>query len=274
MPCTGECGRCKACFTLTDKDVFRMKEAEKAMTKSSNFTELATAVETLGTILEHDQGRDAIHVAVVACTSTERLHPGQHVTVTESDGSHVASAAASLHNGIVDPFLDQAAVWPGNRFWVLLYPRTITSLRHLWTHPDFRDEADVIRSELSELVEAKAREMFPQMLSEAQAKEKAEKEAQAALPAYQKIQDFLNGSDVPLTVEDFVNAGTGPDWDYREPNSDNWDTYGWSNGGEYLTILGRDAYGEIPPEMWDAVEDLSGKRVPPERRATYFSCSC
>jgi hypothetical protein len=48
----------------------------------------------------------------------------------------------------------------------------------------------------------------------------------------------------------------------------------YRNDGEYLFFAGRDAHGEIPPEFWDHVEVVTGKKIGPEDRAQYFSCSC
>lgn len=105
-------------------------------------TTFATALDSLGTILPSDPGRDAIHLATYAVVSDERLFPGQHIGI--KDGK--ASASAEKLIGIVDPFL-MGQIFPGQMFWLVLYPRTITSLRHVWTHPEFTPEGPIAVSE-------------------------------------------------------------------------------------------------------------------------------
>lgn len=92
----------------------------------------------LGQIIDTPQFRDAIHVAVAPVSSNETLYPGQHVGVITGT-SEVSSIANALH-GIVDPYLKHA-VTPGQKFWLFLYPQTVTGLRHDWTHPAFVDAA-------------------------------------------------------------------------------------------------------------------------------------
>lgn len=88
-------------------------------------------------IADGDRRRDAIHIAVAPVTAAEPLQPGQHVGFVASDTEHVGTTDSSdCHIGIVDPFLKQA-VNKGERFWLYLYPNTVTSLRHYWTHPAF-----------------------------------------------------------------------------------------------------------------------------------------
>lgn len=102
------------------------------------------AVATMGTILPVDVGgRDAVHVAVISAIAGETLHPGQHVGLNDAstDDSDRVAATMTKHIGIVDPFLE-CVVYPQQRFWLYLYPRTITGLRHLWTHPDFDHVGD------------------------------------------------------------------------------------------------------------------------------------
>ena len=87
---------------------------------------------SVGKIITTPQERDAIHIAVAPMVATELLSPGQHVGLTH-DG------AAGFSNdpvGVVDPFL-KTVVRKGQKFWLFLYPNTITSLRHEWVHPAF-----------------------------------------------------------------------------------------------------------------------------------------
>jgi len=90
---------------------------------------------TIGKLADDGAGRDAIHVAVAPMIATERLWPGQHVGVI-GDRAGVREPFV----GIVDPFL-AGAVQEGQRFWLFLYPNTVTLLRHQWTHPAFSDAA-------------------------------------------------------------------------------------------------------------------------------------
>jgi len=92
----------------------------------------------LGKLIDGPAFRDAIHIAVVAVTSDEELEPGTHVGLVEGSVNKVQhlNALYGTEIGIVDPFL-KSAIKPGQRFWLVLYPQTITSLRHEWTHPAF-----------------------------------------------------------------------------------------------------------------------------------------
>lgn len=95
------------------------------------------ALETLGMLIPANSGRDAIHLAVEPVVAGQRLAPGQDVGFLP-DGT-VGLTDAPL--GIVDPFLKQL-VAPGERFWLVIYPRQITSLRHVWSHPAFPEAPD------------------------------------------------------------------------------------------------------------------------------------
>lgn len=97
------------------------------------------ALETLGTIIDGWQKRDAIHLAVEPIEAGERLAPGEDVGIR--DGK-VYNSGLPGWLGIVDPFL-KLAVQPGERFWLVVYPRQIHSLRHVWTHPKFPDATEL-----------------------------------------------------------------------------------------------------------------------------------
>lgn len=86
--------------------------------------------------------RDAVHVAVFVATCVDRrVTPGQRVCLA-ADAVHVVPARDCPFDksvGIVDPYLTDP-VEPGTPFWVFLDPKTVTGLRHVWTHPAFPEE--------------------------------------------------------------------------------------------------------------------------------------
>ena len=83
---------------------------------------MSDAQKLVGQVNTTEHGRDAIHVAICPAIAIREMRPGEH-----------------LENGIVDPFLKDR-VQPGQRYWLFLYPNTVTSLRHVWTHPAFASE--------------------------------------------------------------------------------------------------------------------------------------
>lgn len=95
---------------------------------------MADVPEWLGKIIPADAvvGRDAFHIACAPVVAGCKLSPGERVELHE--GKAVEDNGLAI--GIVDPLLEQD-VWPGERCWLLLFPGTITGLRHVWSHPSF-----------------------------------------------------------------------------------------------------------------------------------------
>lgn len=90
----------------------------------------------LGVLIDETQQRDAIHIAIAPVVADTELHPGMDIGFVGNDTTLVGYSPTPI--GIVDPFLKRA-VTRGQRFWMFLYPQTITSLRHDWAHPAFPD---------------------------------------------------------------------------------------------------------------------------------------
>lgn len=192
------------------------------------------ALATLGTIIDDTQKRDAVHVAVIPMQATVRLSPAQPVN---------AAGLPSLTGtavGIVDPFL-QKPVEPGQRFWLMLMPRTINSLRHVWTHPDFADEplttGTVTKADIA--------------ASESWLRNFCDK---GDTPGYGRVMAVLKGESLRTHDSD--------DDDYISGRMDH----------EYIYFSGLDAHGDIPDEFWHHAEIVLGCKL--TMRPKYFSCSC
>lgn len=97
----------------------------------------------VGKIIQGVAHRDAIHIAIAPVTANEHMAPGELVKFAEEGNTENAVSARvgdSAAIGIVDPFLDE--VKKHERFYVFLFPQTITSLRHEWTHPAFTNKPE------------------------------------------------------------------------------------------------------------------------------------
>lgn len=86
----------------------------------------------LGQLIEGEAERDCVHVALAPVVAAEALSPGEHVGI-QTDG-RVGMSDKPI--GIVDPFLTHE-IQEGEKFWLILYPNTVTGMRHHWNHPAF-----------------------------------------------------------------------------------------------------------------------------------------
>ncbi len=189
---------------------------------------MADTLELLGKLVDGDPGRDAVHIAVAPAEAGEPLKPGTHVGIGHDGRAYPLGVFAI---GVVDPFLRTKVVRSGQRFWLLLYPGTITSLRHEWTHPHpafSREEKSAVHS-----------------------KEASER----------WLRQFIDRADCP-SYETVIAAAA----DVAGGSHNSWDA-------DHLHFNDKDAHGEIPPEFWDHVEVVLGRKIA-GRRPRYFSCSC
>lgn len=88
----------------------------------------------IGKLIDQERGRDAIHVAVAPVVASCSLVVGSHVCILP-DGT---AGYGRNPIGIVDPFLKKEPQ-TGDRFYLFLYPGSITSLAHHWVHPAFKE---------------------------------------------------------------------------------------------------------------------------------------
>ena len=178
--------------------------------------------------------RDAIHIATAAVFATEDLNPGDHVGFVTKDNDKMGrSEIAPL--GIVDPFLPKP-VKKGERFWVFLYPGTIQSLRHNWSHPSFDVRQQLIRA-IEETPAKKRMKAFAASLSGG--------------------KDWGGNKYEDVTFKELIDRATA-----------------YVNGGEYWSEGGRFEGQGLYDEFWDDFEELTGLKVPEGDRYSFFSCHC
>lgn len=187
----------------------------------------------IGKLVDSDQQRDAIHVAVFPAMAGTKHRPGDHVYCDENGVTWPSVNSSST--GVVDPFLT-SVVEEGQRFWLFLKPNTVTGMRHHWQHPGFPDEPSV---------------------ASIGTKEESE----------EWLRDFVESNDTP-NYEVLIAAALGEDISGFDEYGDLYSR----NDGEYLFFGNTDAHGDIPPAFWDHVENVTGKKCPIRAKYFSCSC--
>lgn len=203
------------------------------------------ALDTLGKVHQYDEKRDAIHLGVEPVVAAHTLKPGQHIGF---DKNGKASKSAKELLGIVDPFL-KAPVNKGEKFWLVVYPREITSLRHVWEHPKFPNSREIGAEEIVLQVKTPT------------AKEEA----------YAWIQDY---------AESFGRY-SDYDYGYQSIDADDLIYYAKSNierrEGDWKDYLVKGGLLEgeyVSEEFWNKLAIYLDVDIPENRRENFFSCSC
>ena len=113
---------------------------QQAESHNDKRTPHTDALETLGMIHFKPEKRDAIHLAVEAVEAGQDLVPGTRIGIVQGvawpAGHKLCLGTVVPYHGIVDPFLP-CAVKEGEKFWFVMAPRMVQSLRHVWEHKDF-----------------------------------------------------------------------------------------------------------------------------------------
>lgn len=216
------------------------------------------ALATLGNVISDAEKRDAIHIAVEPVVAAVRLRAGDHVGLLE-DGRASHDVEFDDLVGIVDPFLSRP-VERGERFWLLLYPRQITSLRHVWDHPKFppsgggfnlmrpRSAGKAPRTQAFE-DDDKPEPAEPVLVTEVV-------EAVALIDSEAYLSQ--KADDLDVSLDELIEAAK----DYLV----------------YGSYLSKPEYesrqGEIDETFWKHYEIFTGQTADEEERGTFLTCSC
>jgi len=163
----------------------------------------------------------------------------------------------------VEPVQAVLPLKAGDRFWVVLYPGMVRSLRHVWMHPDIPMQeveplSAVARVEHSHQEQAESRSWL-----EAFCKENGFDLGGLAAMAY-SLAEGKHHSTSPL----LVGGETIPT------------QYGatWAADEECLLVYGpsrsADFHGELDPAVWHHLEVMLGIQLPEARKIKRLSCSC
>lgn len=212
---------------------------------ADNRSVFTDALETLGTIITEKEKRDAIHLAVEPVIAGQILGPGEHIGIM--DGKAYGSKPGLKLIGIVDPFI-MTGLEEGDRFWMVIYPRKINSLRHVWSHPDLPDTVD-IEPPLSRSKEV-SREFIRNYISQNCGEDPDEK------PYEGHGEEYGLTKQAEPTIYDCVVETAS-----RSTDRDN-------------LHFGFTIYGRLTDEFWEHIGVLTDQYIPATMRAQSISCSC
>lgn len=196
------------------------------------------ALETLGHKISETEKRDAIHLAVIPSVASEYLCPGDHVNSKGEKALMYSDGAI----GIVDPFLKET-VNPGERFWLIIYPRQIHSLRHVWTHPAFDDDHDQV----------KLSDDFQYELSRGWIISYANKLISYTASIDEEDITYKNKFDILMDAADK-----------------------WIKSNEVFEVqsYGESEYHHFDDEFWYHYEIISGTEIETYQKQNFFLCCC
>jgi len=216
------------------------------------------ALATLGTIINDQEKRDAIHLGVEPVQAGETLRPGMHVGYGHAGLVYEARDGIKAV-GIVDPFIQKrGGIKEGEWFWLIVYPRQITSLRHVWEHPDFPDSKETSHEKAEEVAKKEP-------LTEEQMHKALLLIHDPVATAKQWIIDYaarLSDDEYTVTADELINTAMSNYY-----SSSKW-------GGDYLVKGGLLEGESVSDEFWSQLAILKEINIPEDKRNNFFSCSC
>lgn len=107
-------------------------------TKSDRSLSTST-LENLGTVLKEHLPKDAVHLATCTAVTAGWFTPGCRVGIKNGRVSPIYRP----HIGIIDPFIQEESIPQDSIVIVMLYPKTVSEVRHVWDHEQIDAELEL-----------------------------------------------------------------------------------------------------------------------------------
>lgn len=197
--------------------------------------------ENIGKLITTDDlfKKDAIHIAVAPVIAMDILYPGAPLGFSEPGNTQKVEVNRVNSIGIVDPFLP-SPVKEGEKFFMFLFPNTITGLRHDWNHPAFTADTSATNT----------------------VERTVETATSAAFQDRSRSYEYLNNvaHELDMSFTDFIHDLT----EYDQGRGDNMLTYSVADGG---------IYDYDWPTIWRYFTEYTGIEINLSYDCPY-SCSC